>query len=470
MTSWILWFVASIAAIEIVRKLSLVRAFGVLLADGRRAMRVTLRRGCSDWAKERAMRLASLRLLVRSLWTAGGIAVVAIPILAAWWMTALPQGWLPHLALLVATIGWSIMRRMAVNGSGERLFQRLTLGMPSTRAISFDIERAAHMDVLAAPTPCAPVFVTGLARAGTTILMRALYDSGAFASLTYRDLPLPLAPNLWARATRRTVRSVEAYERGHGDGIVHDLDSPEAIEEVFWLQMQGDAYRLDDRLSPMSADAETVERFRDYVRLVQHRYGADRYLSKNNTNILRLDTLIAAFPDAILLHPFRDPVEQAASLMHQHRSACAAAALDPYRRRFMTWLGHHEFGADHRPFAFHGARPEGDPATLDYWLARWSDTYAYLLDQPEPVVRQQRFIDYDRIAEDRARLELALGGWAALAAPVSLAVICPRPHGFNMRPLTLAAARAYRIHTRLRERYAQAIELPHESTVSSHHR
>jgi hypothetical protein len=52
----------------------------------------------------------------------------------------------------------------------------------------------------------------------------------------------------------------------------------------------------------------------------------------------------------------------------------------------MTWLVHHEFGATHRPFVFGSAkRPEefcldGPTVDLAYWIARWIDVYANLLD------------------------------------------------------------------------------------------
>ena len=36
------------------------------------------------------------------------------------------------------------------------------------------------------------VFITGLARSGTTILLNALYKSNIFASLTYSDMPFVL--------------------------------------------------------------------------------------------------------------------------------------------------------------------------------------------------------------------------------------------------------------------------------------
>lgn len=43
------------------------------------------------------------------------------------------------------------------------------------------------------------VFVSGLARSGTTILLNALYESDEFSSLSYKDMPFILAPNLWSK-------------------------------------------------------------------------------------------------------------------------------------------------------------------------------------------------------------------------------------------------------------------------------
>ena len=43
------------------------------------------------------------------------------------------------------------------------------------------------------------VFVGGLARSGSTILLNALHKSNEFASLSYKDMPFILAPNLWSK-------------------------------------------------------------------------------------------------------------------------------------------------------------------------------------------------------------------------------------------------------------------------------
>ena len=278
----------------------------------------------------------------------------------------------------------------------DRLLHRIALGSPALLEATFDIERATHRGKIAAVPIRRPVFIAGLARAGTSILTRLLHQGGGFAAPSYRDLPFPLAPNSWARLGGK--RHVEASERGHGDGLTHDLDSPEAIEEVFWRALEGRRYLRRDGLAPAAPDPETLAAFRDYVRLVLLRHGGARYLSKNNNNILRLEGLATSFPDALLIHPFRDPLQQALSLLSQHRRAARLAGEDPFRRRFMTWLGHHEFGADHRPFLFDGApgRDE-DPTRADYWLKLWDSVHRALLSAPARVRERQFFVDYDAL-------------------------------------------------------------------------
>lgn len=307
-------------------------------------------------------------------------------------------------------------------GRADRLLHRVALGFAPVLEATFDIERAAWRRQAAAIAIDRPVFIAGLARAGTSILTRLLHASGDFASASYRDLPFPLAPNSWARLGGK--RHVEATERGHGDGLLHDLDSPEAIEEVFWRAREGDRYLYADRLDPIAPLPESMEAFADYIRLVLLRHGGRRYLSKNNNNVLRLGALAERFPDASLLHPFRDPLQQAVSLRNQHVRAVALAAKDPFRRRFMTWLGHHEFGADQRRFAFPGAPESGDRDGLDYWLRTWIAVYAALLDQPKPVRARQTFIDYDALCVTGPGPRLAslmgveTGSLAELAAPL----------------------------------------------------
>lgn len=211
-------------------------------------------------------------------------------------------------------------------------------------------------------------------------------------------MPFVLAPNLWSRLSGRGPRSIAARERAHGDGLLVDLDSPEALEEVFWRVFCGRDYLCGDRLVPMTAAPEIREKFARYVGALLQEAPDKRYLSKNNNNVLRLPSIAAAFPQAVILVPFREPLAQAGSLFRQHRRFCSPEHDGAFTRRYMGWLGHHEFGPGHRPFDFDGSLPQGDPtAGADYWLQQWIAVYRFLLKAAPP---QAVFVSYERLCAE----------------------------------------------------------------------
>ena len=114
-----------------------------------------------------------------------------------------------------------------------------------------------------------------------------------------------------------------------------------------------------DRLQPHAPGEELVDKYVRYVNAVlsAHDPRLDRYLSKNNNNILRLGIIHRAFPNALILIPFRAPLQHAHSLLRQHLRFSELQAKREFVLSYMTWLGHHEFGLDHRPFKFEGAGP-----------------------------------------------------------------------------------------------------------------
>lgn len=284
---------------------------------------------------------------------------------------------------------------MADYSALDRLLHRLALASPMRAEMLHDVERGMYLS--SAPTDEGRhVFVCGLARAGTTIVMRELHRSGAFGSLTYADMPFVLAPNLWRRLSVRGENPGVKAERAHGDGIEVDQNSPEALDEVYWRVFAGDDYIRADRLTPHRPDADAISGYRDLIRLVLRHTGKRRYLAKNNNHILRLGALAQAFPGSLFLVPVRAPAAHTQSLLSQHRRF---AASDPFTQSYMRWLGHHEFGATHRPFAWDGASADGDPETPDYWLAQWVAAHRVLRDvaAAHPNVR---IVPSDRLARD----------------------------------------------------------------------
>jgi hypothetical protein len=268
----------------------------------------------------------------------------------------------------------------------------------------FDIELSRSAKNLGDHHQGNHVFVAGLARAGTTLLMRMLYGSGKFCSLTYRDMPFVMAPNLWSGISGGSAKSMVSQERAHGDGMLVDFDSPEALEEVFWRVFCESGYIAKTHLASMEVNAEITQKFQQYINLILLRYGGNRYLSKNNNNVLRLSSINRAFPNARVFVPFRDPLQHAGSLLSQHQRFCEQQSEDRFIRKYMGWLGHYEFGLDQRPFYYKEDGASSSPgesdfeaSIVDYWIERWIDTYAHVLGQYKSGQITCTFFSYEML-------------------------------------------------------------------------
>jgi hypothetical protein len=338
-------------------------------------------------------------------------------------------------------------------GPADRLLHRIAFAALGAQRALADVESRRFRDRIDPEHARRPILVTSLPRAGTTVLLEALAGVPELATATYRHMPFPLLPLLWAEPSRRFARAERPAERAHGDGVKVGFDSPEAFEEPVWMAFWPEHYR-DGAIRPWTADARD-DSFEAFVRRHMAKVvaaggpAARRYLSKNNANLARLDLLAAAFPDATLVVPFRDPWAQTASLLRQHRRFLELHARDPFARRYMEGLGHFEFGAALRPIAFRGAPP--DPATADrpeFWLHCWVDAFETLLAAATPQVV---LVDHDRLSADpaphlaalAAALDLdaaALGSSAARFRPPAAAERPAAPKGLLDRAAAVHAA------------------------------
>ena len=78
----------------------------------------------------------------------------------------------------------------------EQKLHQFALSSQFMREVTFDFE---NTNISSSSKTENHIFITGLARAGTTILLNALYKSNIFGSLSYSDMPFILAPNLWSK-------------------------------------------------------------------------------------------------------------------------------------------------------------------------------------------------------------------------------------------------------------------------------
>ena len=261
---------------------------------------------------------------------------------------------------------------MIRHGFTDRLFHRFALRSRAFRRFYF--ERECERNEHEFEPQRENLFIAGVARSGSTALLNCLYASEAFASTCYRHMPFVTAPSLSRLVAAIPRKTVAASERRHGDGISVELDSPEALDGVFWSTYLD---RQEDRILPFDPGEELLRRYAMFIENLLLHSARDRYLSKMNQRIELLPALAQYFERSLFLLPFRDPLQQAASLLRQQRNF---SRLSAYEAEYLRWLGHCEFGATHRGFYESHAQPisKFPIESLDYWLEQWHNAYSYL--------------------------------------------------------------------------------------------
>lgn len=290
----------------------------------------------------------------------------------------------------------------------DRILHRIAFRAGTAQQALSDVEETLYRDTLADVTVDDPVFITALPRSGTTILLKLLWQTGHFASHTYRDVPFVLCPMIWNRFSGLFAEEIESTERTHGDGIEVSDASPEAFEEMVWKHFWPDHYRKDHiRLwHSEEQNREFNTFFEAHMRkVIAVRSDPDsdavRYLSKNNLNIARLAAPPRPLQQGTFLIPFREPVQQAASTHRQHQRFLEIHEKDAFVREYMEAIGHHEFGKGLRPVNFGEWLEEApDPSTLEFWVRYWIAAYQFALHH---TGESEVFLSYARLTEEPER-------------------------------------------------------------------
>ena len=230
-----------------------------------------------------------------------------------------------------------------------------------------------------------PVFVSGLARSGSTILTEIISRHPQTTCHHYSDFPLCWTPYWWNSLRERLpLPKPEPQERAHRDRLMITPDSPEAIEEVLWMHFFPQAHQLD-RVHVLTGDdnyPEFEKYYRDHIRKLLAARKRQRYVAKNNYLVTRLEYLLTLFPDARFVIPVRDPVQQVASLIKQHRLFSEQSADDPRVSRQLQMTGHYEFGPHRCPIIVKDGRQtkyDENPDDVAWYARQWADVYGFLL-------------------------------------------------------------------------------------------
>ena len=344
-------------------------------------------------------------------------------------------------------------------GPLDRLLHRIAFASPGLQIALADIEENFFRNQLGADAE-RPVFIAGLPRAGTTVLLNLLVSSGQFASHTYRDMPFLLCPVLWYSFSSRFRRDEVIRERAHGDGLQVSSDSPEAFEEMIWKYFWPKHYS-DDRIEPWSTcnDVDFLTFMRCHMKKIVALRGEERdsklrYLSKNNQNLARLACLPALAPGSKVIVPFREPLQHALSLLRQHTRFLEMHDDDKFARDYMRAIGHFDFGRNMKPIDFGRWLDTSsclDPLRLEYWIEYWIAAYRSVITN---VGSSVRLLSYRRLtAEPRRVLEdvatfLQMGRSATLV-DLWETVSAPKPHETGIEIDSALLARATELYAEL---------------------
>ena len=312
--------------------------------------------------------------------------------------------------------------------TSEYWLARLATSTAGLQAAISEVESTIFRNQIATRAIDSPIFLTGLARSGSTILLDALDKAQGVDGHRYRDYPLIFYPIIWNRMQQVLTRGREdaAQERAHKDGILITRDSRDAFEEPLWRHFfslgpfDGAYGRV---LTRSDRNPEFNDFFTQHIRKILFLRQCDRYLSKGNYNFLRLPYLLELFPDAQFVIPVRHPFSHVMSLVRQHNLFTEYTGIDPRVPKYMAMLGHYEFGPQRCVPAI---EPDYVTEVQDHWANNrqfsgyaliWAAVYRWIHDYvaSSPVtqshvhfVRHEDFCDNPEAALERLFGKLGL--------------------------------------------------------------
>ncbi len=423
MSSWIGAAFLVLGSIILIRLFGLVDKSADVATTARRALGVIRNSNLSIETKETALQKNAKELFgLLLVLTLGGAAALLIPVGILWVCDRLERVSLDSvfsvalsplflitsgaLAVIALSFPRIIIHKRNQYSALDRGLHRVAFRTYRAQAALADFEDRLFAGKLSACQSDRPVFITALPRAGTTLLLEACAKLPDFASHCYRDMPFILIPCLWNRFSKKFQLAGDKRERAHGDDMLIDFDSPEALEEVLWKTSWPQQYG-SDRIIPwqIQEHPEFYQFFRTHMRkIILLRRGnlapTARYLSKNNLNIARAGLLHRLFPDSTIVVPFREPMQQAASLLAQHRNFLSIHREDPFASEYMRSIGHFDFGQNLRPIDFDrwlDKRSGQDPEHLAFWLEYWVAAYRHLFKESADILH---FIDYQELCRE----------------------------------------------------------------------
>lgn len=235
----------------------------------------------------------------------------------------------------------------------------------------------------------APIYVTGLARSGTTLLLNIIASHRDLTSFKYCDyygIFTPYIAEMIFRISR--VNHQQKRERAHRDGMMVNIFSPEAMEEVLWMQFFDylHAPETSNILTEQTHHPEFETIYRSILSKLILLRKAKRIVSKNNYNITRIPYLRKMYKDARCIIAVRHPLSHIASLMRQHELNLVHFSSSQHLS-YLRNAGHFEFGINRIPITVSTSKTHEIQAlweqgrTIEGWAEYWNAIYQWTYEE-----------------------------------------------------------------------------------------
>lgn len=283
----------------------------------------------------------------------------------------------------------------------SKLFHKITLGNKYNLNLFFDLEKFFYLKKNWKYQDSEHIFICGLARSGSTILLNYLAQNENYASLKYSDVPMVLSPNIFDYFKKKFKSPFKKkIDRYHKDGIQIDYDSPEAFEEVFWKFILNNSYIEDNFLNNNLISDNEINEFKKFITLILIKNKKYLYISKNNNNILRIKFLKKILKKSKFIIPFRNPLQQSISLLEQHRNFCELQKKVTFSKTYMNYIGHYEFGNNQKSFKLvSNYKNPFNKMNLNFWLHDWYHVYSNVFVDNKSS-KNVIFLNYEKFCEN----------------------------------------------------------------------
>jgi len=177
-----------------------------------------------------------------------------------------------------------------------------------------------------------PIFVIGLPRTGTTLLSHILNLEPRLGTSLYKDVPFIKGLIFWDYINFLYYKKSK-YQRIHEDDMMIDINSPNTFEEVAWI-----ISKIKNQKNSYDLNILT-----NYIKKILKVRNSERYFSKNNNNINRIELIKKYFNNSKFLISIRKPENTINSLVRVNKIFNKMFDQDPYFKLLYNELGHKEF-------------------------------------------------------------------------------------------------------------------------------